>query len=407
VHDKYWDEETFCILRFTRLGKLPPGMHVANFIREQGFSVLAYEYGSQDGINGFKDLTIPRYRNACDWARHFPVKAQPFLIFLFVFFHLTGLCLRYGKPRAFLTHGLQEQALALFLNLLFRVPIVAQVHEIFEPAELSVFNRLLLKLEGLSLRRAALVFCPEETRLEILRSRYHLTDNTAFLPNCPRLKDPKPDNSIRGELRVNEEAVLLLYVGGIGKNLALKEAIEALPNFPTLHFVLVGWGDKGFINELRETATKNQVATRVHFVGATDSKWRYYFGSDIAYCVYQPNELRTRHQATASNKLFEAMAAGIPVVARDSEDFRKIVLKTECGTVAPTLNSEGVTKALRPLMDNIAFRKELGTNGQNAFRQTFHFENFFTPLFEKLLQVTQRAPARRSLPYAVPSERDQ
>ena len=63
----------------------------------------------------------------------------------------------------------------------------------------------------------------------------------------------------------------------------------------------------------------------------------------------QPSTLN--HRLTTPNKLFEAMAAGVPVVASDLPGMAPIVRETGCGVLCDPTDPASIAAAIRTILD--------------------------------------------------------
>jgi glycosyltransferase involved in cell wall biosynthesis len=72
-------------------------------------------------------------------------------------------------------------------------------------------------------------------------------------------------------------------------------------------------------------------------------------GADVAVMPIQPSTLN--HRLTVPNKLFEAMAAGVPVVASDLPGMAPIVRETGCGLLVDPTDPVALAAAIRTVLD--------------------------------------------------------
>jgi glycosyltransferase involved in cell wall biosynthesis len=369
------------VLRETRLGRLPPALHATEILVEAGFPVLAFEYGEPIANPQSRKIPgkIPRLRFCSKVSLVAPKRLRAVVAWFATLFHLAIKVLWQGRPALLISHGLSEQTTAWVLNRLFKIPYVCHLHEIFDPEELSTFNRFLLRLENTVVNHAAFAMCPEFTRRDIFIARYGTKVPIYFVPNCPRKNIPEESYPLRRHLGIPPGTTLILYMGGIGKNIPLMECMEALVSFPNAHLLLAGWGDNHWITTLKSHIKKIGLSGRVHFLGPVENRFAYFNAVDIAFCVYRMGDLRLRHAATASNKMFEGMATGKPVVVRDTPDFRKIVQEGDCGVLCE-VTTEGIRTALASLLQNPEGARQKGLNGRCLFLSHFYYEKYFQPL---------------------------
>jgi glycosyltransferase involved in cell wall biosynthesis len=74
-------------------------------------------------------------------------------------------------------------------------------------------------------------------------------------------------------------------------------------------------------------------------------------------------------------KLFEFMAAGIPVVVSGLRLQKQIVEQCECGIVVNPFNTEEVQNAVRYLLQNPEIAQQMGLNGRKAVLNEFNWDN--------------------------------
>ncbi|MCF8368469.1 MAG: glycosyltransferase family 4 protein [Bacteroidales bacterium] len=73
-------------------------------------------------------------------------------------------------------------------------------------------------------------------------------------------------------------------------------------------------------------------------------------------------------------KMFEYMAAGIPVIVSDIPLWKQIITDNDCGIAVDPLNPEQIAEAIDYLSENPGKTKEKGQNGIKAIREKFNWE---------------------------------
>ena len=100
------------------------------------------------------------------------------------------------------------------------------------------------------------------------------------------------------------------------------------------------------------------------------------------------------HVALISIKMFEYMAAGLPVIASDFPLWRKIIGDAECGFLVDPTQPAEIAKALTWVLENPEAAEAMGRRGQKAVAETYNWDSEakkLVGLYEALL--SGRAPA--------------
>jgi glycosyltransferase involved in cell wall biosynthesis len=93
-----------------------------------------------------------------------------------------------------------------------------------------------------------------------------------------------------------------------------------------------------------------------------------------ATIAISPN-LRIRKQEMAiPTKLFEYMAAGLPIVTSDLPHQEALIAKTRAGLLARPEDVQSFVDAIRSLVEDRALARELGRNGQRALQGAYSWE---------------------------------
>lgn len=74
-------------------------------------------------------------------------------------------------------------------------------------------------------------------------------------------------------------------------------------------------------------------------------------------------------------KLFEYMAAGIPVVISDFPLWRQIVEDAGCGIIVDPYDEKAITEAVNRLLSDRKLAKRMGDNGRRAVREKYSWEH--------------------------------
>ena len=81
------------------------------------------------------------------------------------------------------------------------------------------------------------------------------------------------------------------------------------------------------------------------------------------------------HVDAQPNKLFEYMAAGLPVVASDFPLWRELIEGRRCGLCVDPLNPNAIAAAIRWIFEHSEEAEVMGKRGREAVRRELNWEN--------------------------------
>jgi len=200
-------------------------------------------------------------------------------------------------------------------------------------------------------RQATRVVTVNEPYAEVMVQRFGIT-RPLIVMNCSYRRDlpAVPPRLLHERLGLVAATRIVLYQGGFSRDRGIEELIEALPSFPEgAVLVLLGYGS--LEGELQRRAAEPELAGRLFTLPAVSpSELLDWVGSaDVVAMPIQPTTLN--HRLTTPNKLFEAMAAGVPVVASDLPGMAGIVRETGCGILCDPTSPKAIAAAIRAVLD--------------------------------------------------------
>jgi glycosyltransferase involved in cell wall biosynthesis len=142
------------------------------------------------------------------------------------------------------------------------------------------------------------------------------------------------------------------------KDRQLAELIEAARGCPDVWVIV---GGKGVLAPAIEKWTATIPRMRyIGFVRGNDIP-AYTCASDVVYYGFDPSNPNARF--SAPNKLFEALAAGKPLITGDFGEIAEVVRQAHCGIVLPEYTVASVQSALERFRD-VTFRRRMADNAR-------------------------------------------
>jgi glycosyltransferase involved in cell wall biosynthesis len=144
------------------------------------------------------------------------------------------------------------------------------------------------------------------------------------------------------------EGAYLLYVGQLFPWKGVEVLVRALVYLPAERAVIVG-GSEEQIAPLRRLAESEGVADRIHFAGMVPhARVRGYL--EDARIAVLPNLDAGVSRFTSPLKLFEYMAAGVPVVASNLPSLREVLRDGENAILVPPGDPGALAEGIRSLL---------------------------------------------------------
>jgi glycosyltransferase involved in cell wall biosynthesis len=196
--------------------------------------------------------------------------------------------------------------------------------------------------------------------------------------NCPDRWDPpvpRPDR-IRELLGLPATTRIVLYQGLFVVDRGIEQAMDAILTVPDTVLVLMGFGN--LEAHYRELASSPRYTGHVHVIDAVPPQELLLWSasSDAMVMLYQPST--ENHEYVTPQKLWEAMSAGVPVVASDLPGFRSIVPVVDCGVLVDPTDPAAVSRGIRSLLDlDPDDLRRVGERGLAAAHSTYNWEAQF------------------------------
>ena len=172
--------------------------------------------------------------------------------------------------------------------------------------------------------------------------------------NCPpRWDPPSPDPGLlRSAAGVPVGSPLVLCHGNLQANRGLEATAEAMtrPGLETAHLVFLGYGRR----VIEALVADPRLAGRVHVLDPVppDELLGWIAGADVDVMAIPGVDLNSR--LSSPNKLFESLAAGVPIVTSDLPVRRRIVLEDPAGPLGAACDAEdpdSIAAAIRSIVD--------------------------------------------------------
>jgi glycosyltransferase involved in cell wall biosynthesis len=260
-------------------------------------------------------------------------------------------------PAGDLYHGMAFMGIPVALALGRRdgVPVVYDARDIYLDA------RNLARMGGLArwflaryergwATRADRVITVNDAYADVMAGRWPV-ERPLVVMNCSfRFHPSEPrERRFHERLGLDPAEKVVLYHGGFFRWRGIEQLVDAIRLVPGATLVLMGYGI--LEPDLRALEADPATGGRVRVMGAVppDQLHDWIAAADVAAMPIQGDTLN--HRLTTPNKLFEAMAAGVPAVASDLPGMSAIVRETGSGILVDQTDVAAIAAAIRQVVE--------------------------------------------------------
>jgi glycosyltransferase involved in cell wall biosynthesis len=200
-----------------------------------------------------------------------------------------------------------------------------------------------------------------------------------------------PIESMRSKGKPVSDKHTLIYAGGLDDDRGLQVMLEIARLLRDRNVELHLLGDFEEPEDERHIREFHNV--RYFGFQPLETLYGHMSSADLGLVLLQPVPAYS-YAGENTNKLFEYMFCGLPVIASNFPNLRQIIEDTRCGLCVDPKRPDQVARAILHLLDRPKLRDQLGENGRNAVLTTYNWAIEERKLLNvyRNLSTTGRAP---------------
>jgi len=194
---------------------------------------------------------------------------------------------------------------------------------------------------------------------------------SVILPHGVSIPEFMPDarNELRRLLKLAQDEPVILFMSRLHPKKGLEYLIPALSSLVNMRFtfVIAGSGDPAYELKIDKLLKSYKIDERTHRIGfvAGQKKDLLLQGSDIF--------VLTSESENFAVALFEAMAAGLPVLVTEGVSAANLIKRDKCGYVVK-LDIASIASAIKTFMNNIEYERAAGKRGRELVLREFNWD---------------------------------
>jgi glycosyltransferase involved in cell wall biosynthesis len=363
----------------------PPLEHVSRLLADHGWNVVLLGIGA----SGIDNLRFPSHpRITIKNFKFVPGGWRQKVNYSFLFVRALYWVL-WWKPQWIYASDPPACPIAWIIHKISGVRVVYHEHDSPNWHSESWFTRQIQAFRNRIGVDADLCILPQRERGLIFVEATKREKPVFIVWNCPRL-DEVP------QLRSSESAEMVVYYhGSITRARVPRELIVAASRFRgAVRVRLAGYeteGSIGYVDELMRVAASNGAEGIVEPIGVIP---RY----DLLQCASQAqiglslmprrsDDINMRHMVGASNKSFDYMASGLPLVVTDLPDWVETFVDGGYALACNPEDADSIEHVLRWFLEHPEERRRMGERGRDRIVQEWNHDRMFAGILASLERV--------------------
>ncbi|HVN58017.1 MAG TPA: glycosyltransferase family 4 protein [Bacteroidales bacterium] len=322
---------------------------------------------------GAEVLIVGKYRGKCCENDTVPFRTKRFRMFFrrgFLFYKFFNIrlffFLLFRKSDIIVSNDLDTLPASWLAAVSRSATLVYDSHEYFtgvpELLDRSFVRSVWQSIERFIFPRLKNIITVSDPIAELYLRQYGI--KPVVIRNCSR--KPSMPAIHRSELGIDENKLLLVMQGGgINIHKGAEELLEAMKQLTGTTLMIIGSGD--VISDLEKMTSENMLDEKIIFLPLMpwDEMMRYTQTADAGLSLERDTNINYRF--SLPNKLFDYIAAGIPVIATDLPEISKVVAGNACGIILSSVSPGEIAESVNLLKNNRDLLEVLRQNSKAAF----------------------------------------
>ena len=382
-------------VQYANPGAYPPLEHSSRIFADNGWQVLVLGIGS----SGTEVLRFPPHpRIQVRLLRYCPPGWKQKLHFVWFALWVLLTSLRWRPEWVYASDSLSCPA-AWALSFFLRARLIYHEHDSPSPpvsGQSSVarqFMRFVLWTRPQVAQRAAFCVLPNARRAELFKLSTKTQRPLVCVWNCPA----RAEAGVTGTRPANDEQFILLYHGSIVPARVPLAVLEALGTLPRkVRFQVAGYetiGHPGYVAALQTEAERFGVREQFEYLGAFPREKllplcrKATIG--LSLIAETTSDLNEQTMIGASNKPFEYLACGIPLLVSDLPEWKETFVAPGYALACRSSDAESIARSLCWFMEHPEETRKMGERGRQRILADWNYEVQFQKVQERMMGTTQ------------------
>ncbi|MBD3288786.1 glycosyltransferase [candidate division KSB1 bacterium] len=363
-------------------------------LTKAGHKVVFFALKSRETLSHEKRHNFEIYRVTL-FTRYFLPKGQLFYFIKYLEFILQLVKEIWNKDfDVYHSHDLETLPIGFILSRIRKKPLIYDSHELYIEMvkHHSIARKIWYFIEKRLASRTSVNIQTTESRAREFSKRYNVPMPLVIM-NTQHYQNPVKEDLFRKKYGIRDVEKIILYQGNVHPSRGVDVLVKAIDYLDDVVLILMGAGDYKSVLT-RKIDKQNKKILLLDPVPWEDLP-SYTASADIGVSLVQNIGLNNYYML--SNKFFEYLTAGLPVVFPDFPEWRKHIIENNIGFVVDETNPMEAAKAIRKILSDHELYEEMSRNARRVVREKYNWEIEGGKLLKAYEEIEARAIKLRGL----------
>jgi glycosyltransferase involved in cell wall biosynthesis len=376
-------------IQFTDPNGYPPLEHLSQLLAEKGWLVTFLGTGSF----GKNIIEMPADRRI-EMRKLPPVRAKWRQKMQYVEFIARGFYTALNlRPQWIYASDTLSAPLALLLSKCTNARVVYHEHDAPNGTEnTSRLMKVALACRRRLAREVTICVIPQTERLKLFVAQTGRVGPTYCVWNCPRVAE------IQQAEPQSRMGLVAYYHGSINRSRLPPQLIEAACRFKgAVQIWVAGYetsGSQGYVEEMLRLSAEKGCPSALKWLGTVPLRsdlLRTAARADVGLSLMpmSSNDINMIHMAGASNKPFDYMASGLPLLVSNLQSWISLFVRPGFGRACRPDDVDSIEAELRWFLEHPQERRAMSEKCRAQIRTNWNYEN----VADQLITAISESPA--------------
>ena len=267
---------------------------------------------------------------------------------------------------------------AFIITKILNAGFIYDIRELYVEIQTVKLKNIWKLIERSLITAADLAISVNNERSVVLKKWYNLRSLPKIVLNCPYTNHKAVSQNVQTAFdtikREQSISKVVLYQGAIMRGRHLENLVLSSLEFKKgLAVVLMG-PDNGYQKNLENIVKDNDLSDRVFFFDPIPADELVSFAKNADLCVLFYEKTGLNNYYCAPTKLYEYLAAGVPIIASELPFLVNITKNEAVGVTVPSDNASGIAKKINDLIFDNARLHRYSSQALNISKVKYNWE---------------------------------